>query len=69
MLFIPCVFGFHLILNIDSSSGNNKKIFTKLLKALFTIGIIQQKKQKQMSLKKELCCCLECPQNIRCLSS
>lgn len=46
MLLIPCVFGFHLILNIDSSSGNNKKKFTKLLKALFTIGIIQQKKAK-----------------------
>lgn len=33
MLLIPCVFGFHLILNIDSSSGNNKKKIHKIIKS------------------------------------
>lgn len=69
MLLIPCVFGFHLILNIDSSSGNNNKKFHKIIKSFIYDWNHSTKKQKQMSLKKELSCCLECPQNIRYLSS
>ena len=45
-----------------------KKIH-KIIKSFIYDWNHSTKKQKQMSLKKELSCCLECPQNIQYLSS